>query len=304
MRHTTFAALAALAVILPLLGGCGGENGKTEKPENPTKPEPVAGSEKAGSGERPENVTEPEPADESETADADAAGDLEILCGSSFRPPMEKLVEMYAEETGHRPVMSFGGSEDHLPHVKTKAAGDLYVSHTPFMQYTKDAGAMLRHIEVGFLAPVLVLSKKCDKKVQSIEDLAQPDLVVVLPNPDFSTCGQMVDELLQKKGLKDSVMKNVDALMKHHSEIGNHMKLGSGEAGIMWNGVAHTYEDGLDVVPAPYEYEEEIRVAVMGLSYSKRQTQLEEFLDFIDEHGKTVFADFGYVKEVKATDGE
>ena len=284
MKYGAFVLLIAFVGLAPWLSGCGGASEEGEK------------------GETSEKAREPGQAGASETAGD--GEELEILCGSSFRPPMEKLVEMYARETGHRPVMSFGGSEDHLPHVKTKAAGDVYVSHTPFMQYTKEAGALQRQIEVGFLAPVLVVSKKCDKKVRSIEDLAQPDLVVVLPNPEFSTCGQMVDKLLQAKGSKDSVLKNVDALMKHHSEIGNHMKLGSGDAGIMWNGVAHTFRDGLDIVPTPYEYEDEIRVAVMGLSYSKKQEQLKEFLDFVEKHGKQVFSDFGYVKEVEANGGQ
>ncbi len=233
------------------------------------------------------------------SGDADAASDDEvtILCGSSFRPPMEKLVDMYAKETGVRLLMSFGGSEDHLPNVKTNSAGDLYVSHTPFMQYTRDAGALLREVEVGYLAPVLVVAKGNPRKLAKVEDLAQPDLPVILPNPDYSTCGEMVDRLLEKKGIKEDVRKNVGtALMKHHSEIGNHLKLGYGDAGIMWNGVAHTFRDDIDVVPTEYEYDEEIRVAVMGLSYTKHLAEVEKFLDFVAEHGKAVFTDFGYVK--------
>ena len=219
-----------------------------------------------------------------------------ILCGSSFRRPMEKLVEMYEKETGNRLTFSVGGSEDHLPNVKKKTAGDLYVTHTPFMQYTKDADALLQEIEVGFLAPALVIRKGCEKEVKSIEDLAQEGLVVVLPDPVSSTCGQMVEELLKKKGIHDTVSKNVDAHMKHHPEIGNHLKIGTAEAGIMWNGVANEFSDAVDVVPVPYEYDEEIKVAVMGLSYSKKQEQVKKFLEFVEKHGKQVFADHGYVK--------
>lgn len=278
------ATCVLLVWMLPLLSGCGGGSEKVEKAAEAER------SREAGKAEKVQK-----------TADGE---ELEILCGSSFRPPMERLVEMYHGETGRRPMMSFGGSEDHLPHVKTKAAGDVYVSHTPYMQYTKEAGALQREIAVGFLAPVLVVSKKCDKQVRSIADLAQPDLIVVLPDPQFSTCGQMVDKLLEEDGLKESVSKNVDALMKHHSEIGNHLKLGSAQAGIMWNGVAHTFRDGLDVVPAPYKYKDEIRVAVMGLSYSSKQEELKEFLDFVEKHGKEVFSEFGYVKEVEANSGQ
>jgi molybdate transport system substrate-binding protein len=222
---------------------------------------------------------------------------LTILCGSSFRPPMEKLAEMFEKETGGKTELSFGGSEDHLPNVKAKIAGDVYVSHSPFQQYTREADAMLRDVEVGFLAPVLVVAKGNPKEIKSIDDLAKPDLQVLLTNPEFSTCGEMTFDLLDKKQIKDAVLKNVgNAMFKHHSEIGNKMKLGFGDAGIMWNGVANNFQDAIDVVPAPYEYDEEIRVSVMGLSYTKQPEQVQKFLDFVEVHGPEVFKEFGYVK--------
>ena len=64
----------------------------------------------------------------------------------------------------------------------------------------------------------------------------------------------------------------------------------------MWNGVAHNWLDSIEVVPAPYEYDQEIRVWVMGLSYSKKQDQVQKFLDFAEKHGPEVFKEFGYVK--------
>jgi molybdate transport system substrate-binding protein len=239
-----------------------------------------------------------EATDASAEAGDSASGDpLTILCGSSFRPPMEKLTEMYEQEAGGKTELSFGGSEDHLPNVQAKAAGDVYVTHSPFQQYTQEAGALLRDVPVGFLAPVLVVPKGNPEQIQSIDDLAKPGLQVLLTNPDFSTCGEMTFALLEKKGIKDAVLKNVgNAMFKHHSEIGNKLKLGFGDAGIMWNGVANNFLDAIEVVPAPYEYDEEIRVSVMGLSYSKQPEELEEFLNFVETHGPEVFKEFGYVK--------
>ncbi len=235
--------------------------------------------------------------DKPEPGDASSDKPITILCGSSFRPPMEKLTEMYEEETGGRTELSFGGSEDHLPNVQTKAIGDVYVTHSPFQQYTRDADALLREVEVGFLAPVLVVQKGNPKEIKSIDDLAKPELQVLLTNPDFSTCGEMTFALLEKKEIKEAVLKNVgNAMFKHHSEIGNKMKLGFGDAGIMWNGVANNFLDAIEVVPAPYEYDDEIRVSVMGLSYTEQPEQVQNFLGFVETHGQEVFKEFGYVK--------
>jgi molybdate transport system substrate-binding protein len=289
MKHPAcFLSAAILACTLPLMTGCGHRSAGVVGGESP------ATKDRSGSPPAEESKT----ANATEKAAAPASEvELLILCGSSFRPPMEKLVAMYEKQTGVRLLMSFGGSEDHLPHVQAKAMGDFYVAHTPYMQYTRDAGALLREVDVGFLAPVLVVAKGNPKQIKRIEDLAQPGVSVVLPNPEYSTCGQMVEKLLEKKQIKDAVMKNAGgALMKHHSEIGNQLKLGTREAGIMWNGVAHNFLDAIDIVPTPYEYDEQIQVAVMGLSYTKHPEAVEKFLDFVEKHGKDVFSEFGYVK--------
>jgi molybdate transport system substrate-binding protein len=223
--------------------------------------------------------------------------EIEILCGTSFRAPMEKLVQQYEAATGKRALLVFGGSEDHLPKVKLKATGDVYVTHTPYMQYTDEAGALLRQVDVGYLAPVLVVPKENPKQLARFEDLAREGLRVVLPNPEFSTCGEMVFGLLEKKGIKDAVMQNTgNDLVKHHSMVGNHLQVGARDAGIMWNGVAHNFRDSVDIVALPYEYDEEIQVSVMGLSYSEKRPAVQEFLDFVEKNGADVFREFGYVK--------
>jgi len=68
----------------------------------------------------------------------------------------------------------------------------------------------------------------------------------------------MVRDLLQKKGIYDAVMKNVETrLTKGHSNLGNLLKTGAVDAVLMWNGVANTFEEHLDVVKTPYEYDSE-----------------------------------------------
>jgi molybdate transport system substrate-binding protein len=223
--------------------------------------------------------------------------EIHVLCGTSFRSPMEEIIKQYKKASGSSVLMVFGGSEDHLPKVKLKATGDVYVTHTPYMQYTKEADALLREIQVGFLAPVLVATKGNPTKLKKFADLAKPGLRVVLPNPKYSTCGEMIEKLLRKKKIKEAVMKNVgNALVRHHSMVGNHVKLGARDAGIMWNGVAHNYRDSIAIVSIPYEYDTEIRVAVMGLSYTKKRKAVEQFLDFVEQRGKKIFEKYGYVK--------
>lgn len=223
--------------------------------------------------------------------------ELKILCGNSFVTPMEKLVSEFKAATGIGVAMSSAGSEDFLPQIKAARIGDVLVSHDPFLDYVKEADAYGDHVQTGYVAPVLAVPKGNPRNVKDINDLSGPDLKVALTNPQYSTCGEMVFELLERKGIKDPVLKNVgNRLTKGHGELGNFLKTRAVDAVIMWNGKAHDFQDDLDIIPTKYEYETEIRVHVIGLGYSKMTGELKQFMDFVRKRGPEVFTEYGYVK--------
>ncbi len=227
----------------------------------------------------------------------DKPGELVILCGSSFPKPMEQLYSEFTAQTGIKMVITIAGSEDFLPLVKAGQKGDMLVTHDPFLDYVSDANALADYVHVGFLEPVLAVQKGNPKGLTSIRDLTRPGLKVALTNPEYSTCGEMVFALLEKKGIKEAVMKNVkNRLTKGHGDLGTYLKTQAVDAVIMWNGVAHTFRDSLEVVKTPHEYDEEIRVHIIGLSYSKEPELLKQFIEFARTRGPEIFAEYGYVK--------
>ncbi len=107
----------------------------------------------------------------------------------------------------------------------------------------------------------------------------------------------MVFALLEKKGIKEAVLKNVEnRLTKGHGTIGTFLKTKAVDAGIMWNGVAHTFLDDLEIIQTPYEYDTEIKVHVIGLSYSQYPDLVKQFVDFAKTEGMKIFSKHGYVK--------
>jgi molybdate transport system substrate-binding protein len=223
--------------------------------------------------------------------------ELVLLCGNSFVPPAEQLCSEFKAETGIEIIRTVGGSEDLLPLIKVGEKGDIFITHDPYLDYVADANALAGHVHVGFVAPVLAVQKGNPKGIASVKDLTRPGLKVGLTNPEYSTCGEMVFALLDKKGIKDAVMKNVgNRLTRGHSDLGNLLKTQTVDAGIMWNGVAHTFSDSLEVVRTPYEYDEEIRVHIIGLSHTKEAESLKKFIEFARNRGPEIFTEHGYVK--------
>ena len=223
--------------------------------------------------------------------------ELVILVGNSFIPPTEQLLKEFTAATGIRATYTTGGSEDLLPHVEAKRQGDVFITHDPYLDSTREHDAYSDHVSVGFVAPVLAVQKGNPKAIKGIDDLTEPGLKVALSNPEYSTCGEMVFALLKKKGIHDKVMENVgNRLTKGHSNLGNLVKTRVVDAVIMWNGVANTFKEHLDIVKTPYEYDEEVAVHVIGLSYSKQPEAVKRFIEFTREKGEPVFAEHGYVK--------
>lgn len=222
---------------------------------------------------------------------------LVILCGNSFVPPTDEMIEQFKAKTGAEIETTSAGSEDFLPLVKAGKKGDILVTHDPYLDYVKDANAHLDDAQVGFVAPVLAVAPGNPKQVKGIQDLTKEGLRVALSNPEYSTCGEMVFKLLEKKGIKDAVLKNVgNRLTKGHGNLGNLMKTEAVDAVIMWNGVAHTFKDHLEIVKTPYEYDETIRVHVIGLSYTKSPKLVKQFVEFAKANGQKIYASHGYVK--------
>ncbi len=223
--------------------------------------------------------------------------DLVLLCGSSFVEPTREICREFEKATGAHVETTIAGSEDFLPQVKTKSVGDILVTHDPYLDYTKKAGALADSVQVGFVAPVLVVAKGNPKGIRSLEDLARPGIKVALSDPKYSTCGEMVARLLKKKGIYDAVMKNVgNRLTKGHSRLGTLLVTGVVDAVVMWNGVAWLFRKKTQIVPTPYEYDHEIRVHVIGLNYSKHPELMKRFMEIAKKVGPKAFASHGYVK--------
>jgi len=226
-----------------------------------------------------------------------AAGELVVLCGSSFVNPTNQIIEEFNARTGIKLTPTVSGSEDFLPLVRVGSRGDVLITHDPYLDHVADANKLADSVQVGYVAPVLAVAPGNPKNITKIEDLTKEGLRVALSDPRYSTAGEMVFALLENKGIKDAVLANVgNRLTKGHSNLGTLLKTGAVDAIIIWNGVAHTFADSLEVVPTPYEYDEEIRVHVIGLNYTGRPDALRKFLEFTKERGPDVFREHGYVK--------
>lgn len=226
--------------------------------------------------------------------------ELLLLSGSSFIEPAEKLATEFEENTGIKIVCSTGESEELLPHVKEQRKGDIFVTHDPYLNYVDEAGSLADHVHVGFVAPVVCVSKgneELKNKISTVEDILDVDMKIAMSDPQYSTCGQIVRDYFKEQGKWEALKEKVgNRFTKGHSRLGTLLQTEAVDCVVMWNGVANNFKDSNEIVPTPYEYEEDVRVHVMSLSYSEHQDELEQYIQFVEERGPEVFEEYGYVK--------
>lgn len=222
--------------------------------------------------------------------------ELRVLCGSSMATPAQILCQRFKESTGAEVLVDLGGSETLLPRILSGAPADIFICHDPFEQKIKEAGRWTGSARVGVLQPVLLVRPGNPRKLKSLGDLTNQNLKIGIGDPRYSTCGALFLELLEKKGLREAVMKQVALQARTHAELANGLVVGPLDAAVVWNYVALMYPGKVEQVPTADTYPE-IRVTVVGLTQSPNPGLRDAFLNACaTDSTRALFTEHGYAQ--------
>ncbi len=207
---------------------------------------------------------------------------------------MQEVVRRFEQRQGVKVILDLGGSETLLPKILAGAAADIFVCHDPFEQKAKDAGKWSGSTRVGVLQPVLLVKRGNPHHIRSLNDLTNTSLKVGIGDPRYSTCGELLVQRLDLKGIRQGVMKQAVLQGRSHTEIANGLIVGPLDAVSVWNFVARLYAEKAELVPTDDAYPA-INVTIVGLAQGPNPTMREAFLDFCrTEEVKAIFAQHGY----------
>ncbi len=229
-----------------------------------------------------------------ETQPAAKPAALRVLCGSSMATPAQILCRRFKENQGVEALVDLGGSETLLPRILSGASADIFICHDPFEQKIKEAGRWTGSAQVGVLQPVLLVRPGNPLKLKSLSDLTNRKLKIGIGDPRYSTCGALFVELLEKRGLREEVMKRVALQARTHAELANGLILGPLDAVVVWNYVVLMYPGKVEVVPTADPYPE-INVTVVGLTQSQNPGLRDAFLNACrTDSTRALFVEYGY----------
>jgi molybdate transport system substrate-binding protein len=253
MLRTRIRLAATLAVAALVLAGCGGDD------------EPAGGS-------------------------AATPGELKVFAAASLTAAFTEIGERFTNANGTKVAFNFAGSQALATQIQQAAPADVFApADTANMGKVTDLVGTPQNFASKQLQ--IVVEQGNPKNVQNLEDLANPDLKVVLAAPDVPA-GRYAAESLAKAGVTVepvSLEDNVKAVVTKVS-------LGEADAGIVYVTDVTAGGDKVEGVGIPEELNVLATYPIATVRASKAQDQAQAFIDqVLGAEGQQVLKQYGFL---------
>ncbi len=182
------------------------------------------------------------------------AGSLLMYCAAGMRYAIEQVVAQYEDETGVLVELQYGGSNTLLNQLEVNQTGDLYLAgDDSYIRLAQEKGLAVESLPVALMKPVIAVPVDNPKKILGVEDLLRDDVKVAMGDPGAAAVGKKCRRLLSASGhwsrLEERVTRS-GVFKPTVNDVANAVKLGSVDAGLIWDSTVVQYAD-LKAVSAP-----------------------------------------------------
>ena len=221
---------------------------------------------------------------------------LVLYCAAGIKPPIEKLAKDYEEKFGVRIDIQYGGSGTLLSSLRITDTGDLFLAaDETYIQEAEKLGLVAEIQPLAIMSPVIVVKKGNAKNISGLEDLLREDVSFSLGNPGAASIGKFTKKILEEHNLWEAIREKVTVLKPTVSDVANDIRIGSVDAGIIWDATVNQWDE-LEAVPIDLfnGYSKEVTLGV--LNSSKQPTEALKFLRYASsrEFGNLEFVRTGY----------
>jgi len=221
---------------------------------------------------------------------------LTLYCAASLRGPVEEIARAYEAAYGVRFQIEYGGSQTLLARIEVARRGDLYLpADEDYLHLARSKGLTAETIPVARMTPVLAVRAGNPKKVRGLEDLLAGRVRFALADPGAAAVGRLTREVLQARGQWATLAGRATVTLPTVNEVANTIKVGSVDAGIVWDATIHQYP-GLETVPAPSLAARSAQVAIGVLTTTTAPTAALRCARFLtaSDKGLPVFQRHGF----------
>jgi molybdate transport system substrate-binding protein len=225
---------------------------------------------------------------------------LELFVGSATKPATEEAAKLFEEKYGVEVELHFGGSGAMLSQMKLTGRGDIYFpGSSDFMEKAKKDDIVLPDSErlVVYLIPAINVQKGNPKDIQSLEDLARPDVAFAIAEPETVCVGLYAAEILDNAGLSQSIRPKIATYAESCAKTASLVALKSVDAVIGWRVFQYWAPEEIETVYLEPDQIPRIGYVSIAISKSSRQPALaQQFIDFVtSDEGKAIYAKWHYL---------
>ena len=225
---------------------------------------------------------------------------LEVFVGSATKPATEEVARLFEEKYGVKVDLHFGGSGAMLSQMKLTGRGDIYFpGSSDFMEEAKKEDIVPPDGEriVVYLIPAINVQRGNPKDIQSLEDLARPDVKFAIGDPETVCVGLYAAEILDKAGLSQSIRPEIATYAESCAKTASLVALKSVDAVIGWRVFQYWAPEEIETVYLGPDQVPRIGYVPIAISKSSEQPALaQQFIDFVtSDEGKAIYAKWHYL---------
>jgi molybdate transport system substrate-binding protein len=225
---------------------------------------------------------------------------LELFVGSATKPATEEAAKLFEDKYGANVELHFGGSGAMLSQMKLTGRGDIYFpGSSDFMEKAKSEDLVLSESErvAVYLIPAINVQKGNPKNIQSLEDLARPDVTLAIGDPETVCVGLYAAEILDRAGLSQSIRPKMATYAESCAKTAQLVALKSVDAVIGWRVFEYWEPEEIETIYLGPDQIPRIGYVPIAISKSSEQPALaQQFIDFVaSDEGKAIYAKWRYL---------
>jgi molybdate transport system substrate-binding protein len=217
--------------------------------------------------------------------------EIKVFAAASLTAAFTELGQQYGSANGGTKVtFNFAGSQALATQIQQGAPADVFASaDIPNMDKVKDLVGTPQNFASNLLQ--VVVEKGNPKGVKGLEDLANPDLKVVLAAPDVPA-GKYAQQALEKAGVTVKPVSEEDNVKAVVTKV----SLGEADAGIVYVTDVTAGGDKVEGVDIPEELNVVATYPIATVKASKAQDQAQAFMDLVlSAQGQQVLEQYGFL---------
>lgn len=220
--------------------------------------------------------------------------EIVVSAAASLKNCLEEILPEYEKLSGDKVLLNLGGSGTLRTQIENGVPVDLFISaDQKNVKILVDKDMAKKENTYDFLSNSLILVKSPYSKsnINSIEELKNSDVYLVIGNPDTAPVGNYTLTALKNLEILDKLNKEKLVYAKDVSAVVQYVEMGEADFGVIYNSDKNRMKIPIVVEEFPENSYDKVIYSVAILNNSDDVKKLFEFL----RENKEVFKKYGFV---------